>query len=633
MPTDGFIPPSPAVFGFRAGKNLDVGLNGPGCVTSFGHSYLDPTAGISNPNFSTQGGLVNSDQSLFRQILAALGLQESRAINYAVSTSCLIMDNSSTVTGAKGGHVQVLQSISPINIRQSNAGFRAPFTSNSGLVLLCWGINDIVAFAGGSQNARYRNLFKEAWRTVISRCRAAAVYEALTDTNTAFSGGGLGGAHWSSVASTTVNSGTGFARTATVGATATLTIPNDYDGNVIGVGFIGRKGAIGGQATVTIDGVIVDAIDTSNVTADSVGKDGVTTRSGLPIVLTRRYTLQPRVAHTIVITTTGIDTNFDYNFYNLEASEGNPIIPFNTPKLRSYSAPGQGNMDYLVDDWNNALEEVCKEFTEPLEIANLDDAVNQSATQVNYINGRIAYDNIHLSELGARYGAAAVLDAYIRLTQTASLVQTTTNQRDTVGTGFYIPVAPTVANQYVVPGACQPDGTGLPLTASSLYAIPYVVTRPCTIRNVVFDSITAAGGGGLVQVGMMHDKGNSLILAGTVQGPLQKMYDWGQLTATVATPKIFAIPAGQGKIIVPGLIWLILIPQAGVTVTMSRIASPHPYVNSSSFGQPRPVAGTGYIYTIGGGFTVIPASITPLTSTQVASQFMPYVGLDIGSVP
>mgnify|MGYP003339375404 FL=1 len=209
MPTE-IIPTSPSAFGYLPGKNqVGGGLNGPGCLTYFGHSYFDPTSGVTGPNFGTQGGLINSDQSFFKQSLAALGLSESKCINYATSTSNIINDNGGT-TSSKGGHVQVLQSLAPTNIRLNNPGFMAPWTANAGLVVLCWGINDVQAYAGGNQDGLYRKAYVEAWRTVISRCRAACVFEALSDTViTSFSGGGLGGTDWTTTASITTCSGAG----------------------------------------------------------------------------------------------------------------------------------------------------------------------------------------------------------------------------------------------------------------------------------------------------------------------------------------------------------------------------------------------------------------------------------------
>lgn len=631
MPAE-ILPTSPNAFGYRVGQNqVGGGLNGPGCLTYFGHSYFDPVSGVTGPNFGSQGGLINSDQSFFKQSLAALGLSESKVINYAVSASNIIMDNTGAPSGSKGGHIQALQSLSPINIRQADgAPYRAPWTNNAGLVILCYGINDIQSFAGGSQDGLYQNNYREAWRTVISRCRAAAVYEALTDTNTTFSGGGLGGGTWSSVAGTTTNSGTGWARSSTIGSTVTLAIPSDYDGGYIGIGFRGVKGLNGGTATITIDGVLTDTIVTSSVTADSVSAIG-TAISGGTLVLTRRYQLPANQAHTIVITVTAVDGNFDYNFYQFEAKEGNPIIYCSTNRLRIYA--GGFDHDNNVLKWNTILRDlVIQEFSEPIEEANLDAAIQASKSQVGYDNKRISYDTIHLSELGSRYGASAILDAYIRLNETATLAQTTTNQRDTIGSGFYIPQSPTVANQYLYPGTLTAV-TSSAMTAGGtvMYCVPVITTRPCTLGTITFDSITVATG--TVRIGLMHDKGNVLVASGTVQGPLQRCYDWGSFTQTVNTAKTFAIPAGQQKLPVPGVYWLVLIVQAASTLSCTKLQGGHPYINSSSFGSPRPINGACYTVTYGGAQTTIPVFVTPLSSTLGADVNCPFVALGVLSVP
>ena len=628
MPTE-IIPTSPKAFGYLPGKNQVGGaLNGPGCVTVFGHSFMDPFSGIVGPNFASQGGLANIDQSLLRQTLAALGLSEGKCISYAVSTANLLQDNSAIQTGAKGGHVQVLQSLAPQNVRINDAGFRWPWTANPGLVILCYGINDVQNFSGGTQSSRYRNVFKEAYRTVLSRCRAAHVFEALTDTIiTTFSGGGLGGGTWSSVADTLRNSGTGYARTSTVGATVTLAIPSDYDGGPIALGFIGRKAGLGGQATITIDGVVTDTINTSDVTADSVSATG-TSFTGTNVVITRRYNLTPFQTHTIVITTTGIDGNFDYNFCQFEAKEGNPIIFLTPNRQRQYS--GGLNKDDFILDWADAIREVANEFPEPLEEANLDAAIQQSFAQSQYNNTRISYDTIHLSEVGARYGAAAILDAYVRLNETTTLSQSTTNQRDTVGTGFYLPQAPTVAGQFVYPTTLTASAaSAMSNGGTTVYAIPVIFTRPCTVSQVVFDSITVATG--TVVLGLMHDMGNGLSLVGTSQGPINRVYDWGSFTQTVATPKVFTIPTTQRKILVPGLYWVMVNVQAASTLSCTRLTGGHPYVNSKS--AARPVNGACYTYTFGTPQTVTPVSLNPLTSTQGTDPNCPFVALTIASVP
>jgi hypothetical protein len=165
-----------------------------------------------------------------------------------------------------------------------------------------------------------------------------------------------------------------------------------------------------------------------------------------------------------------------------------------------------------------------------------------------------------------------------------------------------------------------------------MYAIPYVITRPCTLRNVTFDGFTVAGGGGTIRLGLMYDHITSGL--NQIQGAGIKMYDWGTFVATVASPKSFAIPAGQQRIILPGIYWLVMITQAGVTDTANAITGPNPLINSLGFlGSQRPIAASGIIYTVGGGFTTIPNFVPLATHTVTATASVPYCGIEVASVP
>ncbi len=580
MPTTGYLPASPGAFGYTTGTNLDQSINGPGKVTIFGHSYFDTTQGVNAAGQTPP--YCNTDQSLFRQTLSALDVPEAQSANYAIPGAVLCQDNSGTNAFGAGGHVQVLQYYSPINIRQgAAAGLKAPWSANQGLSVLCWGINDITVYAATSEAGRYKSLFIEAYRTVLSRLRSAAVFESITDTATAYSGGGLGGANWSQVNDTKVNSGTGYARTATVGATATITLPSDYPGGKLALGFIGRKGATGGQANITVDGVLVGTINTSNITADA----GATFATA--IVLTKRLDLTAG-AHTVVITTTGIDGNFDYNYYQYEAAEPNPVIICNINRLRSYPN-GSTQGDQLVADWNALINTVITEFGGPIEIANFDNAVNQTQAQSAYNNNRLSWDNLHLSEIGARYAASAILDAYIRLCQDETvLAQTTTSYRDSLGFGIYQPIVPLSNGVHIVsPGMVGSAATVTP-TVNRILLIPFVIPRPCILNAIYFQNVTVANGGGTFKAGLYYDRQHVGVAPNLLTyGCGNKLFDWGTLTATVASPKILNLPTANGtRILTPGVYFLALLPDAGVTLTCSSMTGASPYLLTTALAGP-----------------------------------------------
>ena len=168
-------------------------------------------------------------------------------------------------------------------------------------------------------------------------------------------------------------------------------------------------------------------------------------------------------------------------------------------------------------------------------------------------------------------------------------------------------------------------------SGKNIFVIPIVITRPCTLNNVVFDSITVATG--TMRLGLYHDKGNVVALTGQTQGPFQLCYDWGSYTQTVGTARAFAIPSGQQKLIVPGVYWLALLVINGSTLTATTLNGGHSYVNSSSFGSPRPVNGCCYVQTYAANQTTLPASFSALTSTQSAIDKAPFMALSVASVP
>lgn len=621
MPANPVAPPGKGVYGYRQGVSPAVSYPMPASITMFGHSYLDAYQGI----FGGNPGLGYIDQSVHKQILGIFNLTEKQCNTRAQSGSSIITDNTPAVPNA--GWVTVLQTLSPVNPRQLAGvatGQRNPWMSPQGLCLLMFGINDVVNFAGGSQDQLYQKAYIEAWRTCIARCRAGAVFEE-DNAIFAFSGGGLGGAHWTQITSITQNSGTGFARTSTVGATIGTILPIDFTGSYVDLGFIGRPGATGGQATIAIDGTIVDRINTSNMTANSTAKNG-TAVPATSIGMVRRYPISGS-GHVITVTITGIDGNFDFDYMQLEATEPNPIIVSGLNKLRQY-AFGTGNWDNEMDNWQPLINSVAAEFPQPIQIIDMEDAIQQSIGQANFDNQRISeLDLTHPNELGARYVAAAVLDAWNRIIGLGYQLNPTP-MRD-YGSGHSFPAVHTTAGFHIYPQGLTTGGAAFNGVAGQIVWLPLLITRPCTIDTINFTNITAAAGN--MRIGLYHDTQPCLVASGYNIGPFREVYDWGSFAIAVAANKTYAIPAAQQKIITPGIYWLAILPLAGSTLTCDSLTGSHPYILPTTFLNVGPSNNCGW--KMGGGQTVLPTSVLTTTGSLTPASSIPLVGLQVIKVP
>lgn len=121
------------------------------------------------------------------------------------------------------------------------------------IVAMVWGINDAILAANQAQRTTYAH----ALRTVLYRCFATQVYED-DDATVAYTG------TWSTTAAIDANSGDGYHTSSVVGSKATITVPDNFYGDDIVLGFIGHSDDEGGTATVKLNGTLVDTIDTND---------------------------------------------------------------------------------------------------------------------------------------------------------------------------------------------------------------------------------------------------------------------------------------------------------------------------------------------------------------------------------
>jgi hypothetical protein len=134
-----------------------------------------------------------------------------------------------TGTYGIGGWAWVLQNVVPF--RGGNAGNGAPYTPGINyLPFFLTGLNDLIQHANDS--GAPSTIFKEALRTHMSRVCASKVFEDSDSTVT------LAGGTWQPAKlDTNKNSGSQYRPVPGNSATVTITLPNDFEGGTVGIGF------------------------------------------------------------------------------------------------------------------------------------------------------------------------------------------------------------------------------------------------------------------------------------------------------------------------------------------------------------------------------------------------------------
>lgn len=179
-------------------------------ITVFGHSYL------------TGGGVSYVDKQYITQLG---GMLRAKLFDLALGGSQAANDQSWLgVTNSQGGFGWVLQNYNP----SSSA---APYTPANTLPFIHFGHNDLQQHShDGTGNPR--TIFKTAIRTILSRLGAARIFE-NTDSSVAY-----GVLTWQAACPSTFrNSGTSYRPVPGNTATITITLPADYDGSPVAIGF------------------------------------------------------------------------------------------------------------------------------------------------------------------------------------------------------------------------------------------------------------------------------------------------------------------------------------------------------------------------------------------------------------
>jgi lysophospholipase L1-like esterase len=567
---------------------------------AFGHSWLQYQTGPSGD----QTGRVDA---LFR---SAMDVEYNSWRNYANSGGRICGGGRSL-----GGWTKIVQRVQP------PAGRLYPYAPDGGGTLICFGINDMAAYGGHLTNVRATMVHTH--RAVISYLRASRRYE-TTDARFAY------GAGWTSNASG-LDLGMGTVDrlcSTTTAATITMTLPADYQGEIVALAFLNNMDTTG--VTITWSGTALSG-NPANGTTFNTGQ-------GLPAAMAtfgymvKRFTglTSANAGQTIIGTCTARDGGTGSGFFDggwLESKTPAPVIVCNVarPTAAGYTAlnaffttwTGQGtesSRDGDVQSYNAALLAMTQEFDAMVQVADVDSIVGKDALSFS--------DGIHPNELGAGEIVDAMLGAITRLSAPVSA--------SSYSIGFNPPsprVAarrkPRVLNNWYTAEYQAASATYTPV-AGHFYAIPIEITESRDQYNqLAMETSTAGTVSGTIRWGIYEDVNwdgyPGELLAG------MDISSGAAFTITVATGVKVSATFTTPFVPDPGLYWLAMKVDTTGTGQVYRglTGSNHLMPNVTTTGLP--VAG-GYMgWRVTGAATgVLPGSFPTGAAVQGT---VPYVGI------
>lgn len=456
-----------------AGATIDHGVSArdfaqtpqmPDAWQAAGHSYF----AVSGATFYQTGRA----DAMFR---GALDIEFTNWKNRAVSGSMLAAEGRS-----QGGWDRVMQEV-------IGGQRNAPYVSDIGASVLCWGINDIGKI-GGSTQAQIDGMFANALRAVISRCRVSVVYGNTysVGTRTTF------GAGFSALSNTSeFSSGSQLMQaTSTTNATITCTLPSDYAGETVALQFVVAAGAGG---TVTIGGT---AGATGTISLSSIVPSGAGTH--VPVVKRITGLTSANAGQTIVLTVTAVTTSVLWDAWWLETKYPPPVVVCNCARVLAagYSIYGNPIGDTDVANLNTSIASVVAEFDGLVRLADIDTALNKDANN-------FASDGLHPNELGAAKMVDAIITA-LRTMPPTSDANPTANYNPS-STRWGVQRKPRLPGQYYSVDAAESWITANPV-AGQMWAAPFVVTNPREWYNRIATRLTNGGStAGTIRWGIYDD--------------------------------------------------------------------------------------------------------------------------------
>lgn len=486
----------------------------PASLTFAGHSFLNTTTGILDQRYRIDA-----------MVRAHYNVQAINVQNHAISGALLVREWAAGVPVSYGAFPVILQ-----QINRPTLGSAPYVAGTNGPYVLGWGINDLgnVPTTGGSAGmTQVIAAFKHAMRAMISRCRAAATYEGAWTG----SGGQLlisYGSNWTSAGSTQAfSSGTdirGCSNTSTNNV-ITITLPTDYAGEDVAIGFIGQtSGATWGSSqtagfggTATFGGTAL----TTGVAGGASSANGATfsTSNVMPLGTThtplcfRITDLDTTAAgKTITITCTAVDSGASatlyFDYVQLEALDAPAVVVMNCARsiasgtslgYGSYNSIWSGGNSYWkgqgtpgstgdtdVAALNTELAALVAEFDGRVQLADVDTAIGGSATYLN------SGDLIHPNSRGARLAADAICVAMDRARSLDSSVTETPFQG---GGAVRIPHVKSTywgAQQWYCQSVVQASSSNYTFVAGDMFAVPFMITEAAEFFDALGMEVTTA---------------------------------------------------------------------------------------------------------------------------------------------
>jgi hypothetical protein len=564
----------------------------------FGHSYMQYAFGTY-----TQNG--RADALFF----ASMDTEATNRRNWAVNGSRACIEGAST-----GGFRRFFN-----GAKKPQRG--APYTADGGAALFCWGINDL-GLAGFT--TQFKTAYAHAMRTCISRWRMAVIYENgfQVGTRTSY------GAGFGAVAAVGYTSGdSAHWCTATTNANFTLTLPSDYNGEVVSVCLVGAGGVSGGIVTWGGTAGVSGTTSTSNILPSSAV-------SHCPVTVRFSGLTSANAGQTITGTVNTLDAGgavmFDY--WGLESKYPAPVVCCNTARLPAagYTAnyPSwtgtEASRDQDVLDLNSNLASVVAEFDGMVQIADMDSVVSKDATL-------LASDSLHPNE----YGAAAIVDAI----QAARKRLSPTSPSQTRNLNVPAPRAggtrrPRRSGLWYTADNVPPPAatTAATIVAGDLWAIPVQVTEAREFWNrLALELATTVAAAGSVRWGIYDDVGWDAYPGELVAEPTAAS---GALSTGTAAGAVFSPTSGNGSfqtVMDPGLYWIgLLIVTIGTPVVLRSIQGPNGVMsNTTTTGA----LGAMTLATMPNGYKLTGQATTAMPTSfpasAVATANAPYVGFQV----
>jgi acetyltransferase-like isoleucine patch superfamily enzyme len=303
---------------------------------------------VSGHSIAFGGGVSAFENRFTTKLAELLGVQE---LNRAVSGAIACWHDTGVDVG-DGGYATVLQSFE----RPADVAASPPEPS---LALTYYGVNDLGLL--GPANLRP---FEHALRTVLSRHRAAAVFEEIHESV-------VPSGNWQPRAAEGPDcSGQGVLETREAGASLSVEVPDAFPGGTVALGFLASKDAAS-KLSFAVDGVEVAKLDTGEA-AEPLGH-----RTG---VVARLRGLAPG-AHTVLCSVVATAGPVAFDYWQVEPEPGTTVLVPLAFRMRDWShhysdwphQPADADVPVL----NESIRRVVEEFGDGVIAVDLDSVLDR----------------------------------------------------------------------------------------------------------------------------------------------------------------------------------------------------------------------------------------------------------------